>query len=216
MVSAAVIGALAAVGWVVAVSPVLGVRTVAVHGTTTLSDTQVRSAAAVPPGAPLLRLDTAAVRRRVQALPDVASARVAVTYPGTVTVSVVERVAVLALAAPTRLVDGTGVAYRTTADPPAGVPSTAATGPDLQVAAAVAAVLPPVDRSLVRSIGVAGGGSVSLLLIDGRTVLWGAADRSAEKADLLAALLKPPAPGAAPVMAGTEIDLRDPSVVVTR
>ena len=92
LVGVAVVAVLALlVTWLVAFSPLLGASTVQVQGATTLSDDQVRSAAAIADGTPLVRLDTAAVARRVEALPQVASARVTVAYPSTVTVTVLER-----------------------------------------------------------------------------------------------------------------------------
>ena len=80
--------------WIVAFSPVLGVRHVVVTGTHTLNAADVQRAAAVEDGAPLVRLDTAAVRNRVEAIPDVASAYVSVSYPSTVRIAVHERVPV--------------------------------------------------------------------------------------------------------------------------
>lgn len=114
------------VTWLVGWSPLLGASTVTVRGTATLTAAEVRTAADVPDGTPLVRLDTAAVARRVEAMPDVASARVAVVYPSTVTVTVVERVPVLYLQNPPRLVDATGLAYRTVATAPTGLPTTGA------------------------------------------------------------------------------------------
>jgi cell division protein FtsQ len=48
---------------------------------------------------------------------------------------------------------------------------------------------------------------VTLTLNDGRTVLWGGTDRSADKARLLSALLGQP---------GRYFDLSDPSSVISR
>lgn len=206
----------AVLAWTLAVSSVLGVKRIDVQGAVSLPAATVSQAAAIPPGTPLLRLDTAAVQRRVGALSDVASVQVHVSYPSTVIVSIVERVPVLVLAGPTRLVDRTGLAYRQAATAPPGIPTTSVTGGQLILAAEVSAALPAPTRALVKTVSVDPADGVSLKLTDGRTVLWGGSDRSGEKAQLLSTLLLA-APGSSPPkVPGSVIDLRDPSVVVTR
>ena len=80
--------------WIVAFSPMFGANTVTVHGTKKLTVAQVHEAAAIKHGTPLVRLDTAAVARRVESLPLVASATVRTDYPSTVVITITERVAV--------------------------------------------------------------------------------------------------------------------------
>ncbi len=208
------------VTWLVAFSPLLGASTVQVTGTSTLTTADVRAAAGIGKGTPLVRLDTQAVARRVEALPQVASARVDVVYPSTVTVTVVERVPVLRLVSPTRYVDATGDVYL---EPPAaaalppGLPATTATGANLAIAAAVAGEIPLAARkALVGRIDVAPHGpgvapTITLVLIDGRTVIWGDPSRGAEKGALVGTLLTP---SATPVP-GTTIDVSSPDQVVT-
>lgn len=207
------------VTWLVAFSPLLGAQTVQVQGATTLSDDQVRAAAGVSDGSPLVRLDAAAVARRVEALPQVASATVGVSYPSTVTVTVVERVPVLRLTAPTRLVDATGDAYLELpagATLPKGLPVTGATGDDLTIAADVAGAIPlSVRTALVGRIDVDAHGpgvapTVKLALVDGRTVVWGDPTRNAEKGALAGTLFGPNAPD----VTCTTIDLSSPDQVV--
>lgn len=217
--AAAVVVALL-VTWLVAFSPLLGASVVQVQGATTLSADQVRTAAAVAHGTPLVRLDAGAVARRVQQLPQVASATVTVTYPSTVTVTVVERTPVLRLARPTRLVDATGLAYLTPAagvPVPDGLPLTTATGDLLPVAADVAAAVPAAVRATVARVGVTAGADggapqVTLTLADGRTVVWGDTSREAEKGALVGTLFA----AGAPKVPGTTIDVSSPEQVVTR
>jgi cell division protein FtsQ len=212
IVAVAVISLLAVGSWAVAFSPLLGARRLVVHGTHQLTAAQVRTAAAVRHGAPLLRLDTGAVAGRVEALPDIASARVQVTYPSTVVISVTERVAVgyLAAGSSSILVDRTGTQFRTVAaapralprfQVPAGSPGMAAA----RAAATVADALTPAVRAKLASIDATDPLSIRLLLSDGRIVRWGSADRSADKARVLPALLSRP---------GTMFDVSDPDVVV--
>lgn len=196
-----VLGLLAGVGWVVALSPVLGVRQVNVQGEAQLSEAQVRSAADIVEGTPLVRLDTAAIRARVLALPEVKSAQVRVSYPSTVSIEVIERSAVgyRTESDGISLVDATGIAFRTVTEPPAGLPQLPAPPPTGQwteaesaaalACAQVAAALPAPIRVLVASIGAKTANSVQLALADGRTVIWGGAVRGEQKAQLLVPLL---------------------------
>ncbi len=210
--------------WIVAFSPALGVRTVTVTGikpitaTQTLTADQVRTAAKIGSGSPLIRLDTAAIRARIEALPDVAAATVTVAYPSTVRIQVTERVAVGYLAnseaggSPFELVDGTGTQYRDIAAAPAGLPRFAlpsgaaakATGHDVSV---VAAALNTVVLGQLSEISADSSDSITLVLRDGRMVTWGSADGSQQKAALLPSLLAQP---------GTHFDVSNPNLVVAR
>jgi cell division protein FtsQ len=214
-VVAVVLVALVVIGaWVVAFSPVLGAKRVLVRGAHVLSVTQVRAVAAVKRGTPLVRLDAGAVAGRVEALPEVASARVQVSYPSTVVVTVVERVAVgyLAAGGPAILVDKSGAQFRTVPAAPRALPRFdipegargAASG---RAAATVAGSLTAALLAKLTYIKANDPQSITLVLADGRTVRWGSADRSADKARVLPALLS---------RSGTTFDVSDPDVVVAR
>jgi cell division protein FtsQ len=104
------------------------------------------------------------------------------------------------------LVDASGVQFRTVTARPAALPlfvvaSGAQAQPTAQSAAAVAAALPASVRAKVASIHVPQADAVTLVLADHRVVHWGSAQRSADKARILPALLAQP---------GTEFDLTDP------
>ncbi|HET6209918.1 MAG TPA: FtsQ-type POTRA domain-containing protein [Jatrophihabitans sp.] len=204
---------LVGVGWLVGFSSVLGVHTVVVSGTRLLSPAQVSSAAAVRPGSPLSRLDTAAIRARVAALPQVRTVTVRTSYPSTVLIQVTERVAVgyRAVADGAGLVDADNVQFRTQSRPPAGLPQLATAVPgrseEAAAVAAVAGALPPELARRVSLISAASTESVTLRLFDGRLVLWGGTDRGADKARLMTALLRQP---------GRYYDISDPSSVISR
>jgi cell division protein FtsQ len=180
----------------------LDVQGVQVEGVTTVAQADVLTAAAVPTGAPLASIDTAAVAQRVAALPAVASAVVARSWPHTVTVTVVERVPVAVASTPAgvQLVDGGGVVYSGAAPP--GLPrlTFGAVGPDdpsTRSALAALATLPPAVRSQVLTVDatVAGAnvpGQVTFGLTGGRRVEWGTEDRAADKAAVLVPLLTQP------------------------
>ncbi len=200
--------------WIVAFSPVLGVKSVAVQGTHYLSAARVRAAAAIANGAPLVRLDTAAVSRRVEALPEVATATIRTDYPSSVTITVTERVPVgFVLSGRAHvLVDRTGDQFRSVPTRPPGLPLFAvphganakATG---RAVATVAAALTPKLLAKVASIQAFDPTAVTLLLSDQRVVRWGSAERSADKARVLPILLTRP---------GSQFDLTNPDQVVTR
>lgn len=179
-------------------TPVLGVRTVAVTGTSAVPADAVRSALAVGQGTPLLQLDLDAAARRVAAIPEVAAAQVRRDFPSTVTVTVTERRATLAVAQPdgTHLLDATGVDFAT-GPAPAGVPAlltpTPGSGDDATRAAlAVVTALPPGLAAQVTEVRAPTASEVSLALADGRTVVVGSADQAARKGAVAAVLLTQP------------------------
>jgi cell division protein FtsQ len=161
-----------------------------------------------------VRLDTGAVAGRVEALPDVASARVEVSYPSTVVITIRERVAVGYLSAGDSavLVDETGNQFRKVSAVPRALPRfDLPTGvqaiPTGQAVATVAGSLTPALLAKLTSVTATSPLSITLLLTDGRAVRWGSAERSADKARVLSALLSRP---------GTSYDVSDPDVVVAR
>lgn len=193
--------------WVVAFSSVFGVKTVTVRGNHSLTADQIRAAAKITDGAPLVRLDKAAAEHRVEALPDVASAVISTSFPSTVVISITERVAIGYVKSGSRfaLVDKTGDQFRTVAKAPDlplfVVPSGADSRTTGGAVATVAAALPASIRVKVNSIQALDPQAITLLLTDQRVVQWGSADRSADKARILPTLLEQP---------GTQFDVTDP------
>jgi len=197
--------------WLVGFSSVLGVRTVTVSGEHRLSSAQIAAAARIPHGTPLARLDTAAVRARIAALPAIRTVTVSTSYPSTVRIRVSERVAVgyRPDADGAVLVDAGNVQFATVARTPRGLPELAVTGDEARSAAAatVAAALPAGFVGAVSRIAVPTLQTITLTLTDGRTVLWGGTDRSGEKAKLVPVLVHQP---------GSYFDVSDPSSVISR
>jgi cell division protein FtsQ len=198
--------------WLVAFSPVFVARSVVVRGNLQqLTAAQIRSVAAVSKSTPLIRLDTGAIRKRVQTIAGVAAASVSVSYPATVSITVTERIPVgyLSLATGFGLVDKTGKQFETVASAPARLPHfELAPGADPQpstlAAAEVAGALPADILGSLLSVSAGSSTAVSLVLRDGRVVRWGAPVRNAEKAQLLIPLLKQP---------GTTFDISNPELV---
>jgi cell division protein FtsQ len=108
------------------------------------------------------------------------------------------------------LVDGSGRQFRGVSAPPKALPrfdipaDATAIG---QAVATVAAALTPAVRSKLASISASDPSAITLRLRDGRTVQWGSADRSADKAQILPALL---------ARGGSDFDVTNPDVVVAR
>jgi cell division protein FtsQ len=182
--------------WLVAFSPVFGVRTVTVRGAQQVTAGQIEAAADIHHGTPLVRLDTGAIQRRVEALRDVGSASVRTSFPSTVVITVTERVPIGYVKQTNgfALVDATGEQYRTVHSAPKDlprfvVPSGAGARTTGGAVATVAAALPTKIRARISSIQALDPQAITLLLKDDRVVHWGSADRSAEKARVLAALL---------------------------
>ena len=208
--------------WTVWFSSLLSVRRVTVVGSADQPggqlgrpvDHQVSAAARAALGRPLARVDLQAVRDRVEAIAGVASARVLRSWPSTLRVVVTERqaVAVVVRSGSPWLVDGRGVTFQQVPTAPQALPLLDVTDPDPRdpvTSATLAAVreLPVSLRARVRSVSASTPESVRLALRDGRSVMWGGADRGDEKARVLQALLHQP---------GTVYDVSTPSVVVIR
>ena len=180
-------------------TPVLGVRTVDVTGTQTLTPEQVRLAAEVPLGTPMIRLDTDSIKTRVGVLSRVASVDVIREWPSTIVIDVTERTPVATFDGPggVHLVDATGDDYATVATAPPGlptitVPHVAATDPTTQAVFAVLAVVPAQLRPILANISAQTPGSITFSLTTGKTVIWGDASDAGQKAAVLAALLSQP------------------------
>ncbi|MFE9750891.1 cell division protein FtsQ/DivIB [Saccharothrix saharensis] len=172
-------------------TPALGVREVEVLGTAALTGDEVRVAAAIEPGTPLVRLDVDAVAARVRELPRVAGVEVERAVPGTVRLTVDERepVAVIKTPGGVHLVDATGKDYATVAQPPDGLPELEVTPDALGAAVAVLTQVPEALRRDVLSVTADSPSDVRLALAGGREARWGSAADTARKAAVLEVLL---------------------------
>jgi cell division protein FtsQ len=178
---------------------VLGVRSVAVTGTSVLTDDQVRAAAAVPAGQPMLLLDSAAVAERVTTLAAVTRVRVERSWPSAVILHVTERVPVAfePTEAGVRLIDSGGLSFATVPAPPPGLPELHAAGgaPARAAAAVVTALADPAHQALraeIVSVSADSPTDVRLRLRGDRAVRWGSDADSDRKAAVLAVLLSQP------------------------
>ncbi len=176
-------------------SHALAVQGVEVTGTQTLSEEQVRTVADVPTGGPLATVDLDRIAYRVRSLAVVKSAEVTRQWPHDVLIEIVERqpVAVVEIAGELHSLDEEGVVFGSYRRPPQGLPRVhAESGVDseaLAEGAAVVAALPDDIAEQVDFAEVVSVDRITLQLRDGRQVVWGSADQSAEKAEVLEAML---------------------------
>ncbi|MBO3745436.1 FtsQ-type POTRA domain-containing protein [Streptosporangiaceae bacterium NEAU-GS5] len=183
-------------GYVVFFSPLLGVRDVRVSGAIRLDDTQVRQAAGVTSGTPLIRVDLDVIRDRVAALRDVEQVTVTRSWPDTLQVSIVERTPIAAapMGGKSAVIDRFGVVIDTPTVAPPSLPvlrvQHLARGDEATMAAlAILSGLPEDLLARVREVRAPSPYAVSLRLSDGRSVLWGGSERTGDKARILASLL---------------------------
>lgn len=192
-----VVLAAAAVVYVVLATSVLGVRTVAIHG----GDAELRNAVSrvlpVRAGDPMARVDVKTAAAGVaDAVPTLKTVTVTRTWPGTVDVRIVARVAVVGYedkpAGTWRLVDAEGVVVSSAPSLPSGVTKIDdPRSPALVTSAAeVAAALPAAVRSDITSIRVPSRDSITLTTWKKQTIVWGSPDDTPQKARVLTALLK--------------------------
>ena len=196
--SAGVAVVVVGIGLLLYFTPIMSARDIVVVGLGAVTQDEVVAAAGVPPGRPLLQVDTDAVAEKVAEIRRVASVRVQREYPSTLRITVVERVPVVVRDYPdgVHLFDKDGVDFAT-GPPPPGIPylDVENPGPDdpaTKAALEVVTSLRPEVAAQVGRVSAPSVAAITLTLIDGRTVVWGTTDRTEEKALKLGALLTQP------------------------
>jgi cell division protein FtsQ len=181
--------------WAVYFSTLLSVSGVEVEGVDVLTPSAVRRVARVPMGDPLVRIDTAAIQTRVEALAAVRSATVTRLWPDQILIEIQERdvVATVEVGGRIRGMDAGGVLFRDYPRAPRQLPRIRT---ELQVdtdtlreAGKVVGALPKAVGRSVSYVSVESIDRISLVLRDGRVVLWGSAEESVDKARVLERLL---------------------------
>ena len=207
------VAALSASMWLVFFSSYVTARTVDVTGTRTVEESLVKQTAEVPTGTPLARLDLDAIAARVEAIASVRRVEVARGWPHTVHIAVTERipVAVIDRGNGLQAVDAGGVLFGSYDTRPRRLPLVR-TQPDtpgeaLVESARVVDALPPRVARRVDVVEVGSVDEIELVLANGRRVVWGSAEDSEQKAEVLAVLLKRP---------GSTIDVSVPGRPTTK
>ncbi len=176
---------------------------------------KIRTVAPAPDGTPLARIDLDAVAADVDDIPQISEVEVSRDWPHGLTIAVTPRVPVAVTSANGQLwlLDATGDPYLAVSAAPAGVVTVqlvapAAGDPSTMAALTVASALSPQFRPTVTAISARTPFDVELTLKDGRKVLWGQASQSAQKMQVLPALLA--------AQAGKVYDVTDPTLVTVR
>jgi cell division protein FtsQ len=215
----AAVGLVAGVAWALLGSSFLVVRTVRTTGSQVPRAT-VLGAAGIAKGTPLIRIDTAAIARRVDRITQVQSARVTLSWPDSVVIWTRRRTAVFSMRASSGydLVDSYGVVLRWSAARPARLIAlqsattlAAATGrlrheSAVRAAGAVVRNLPAWLRARLTAVRADGPADVLLILRGGIQVRWGGQRNGREKASTMAILLRTKA---------RYYDVSDPAAAVT-
>lgn len=202
---AAVLALLAGIVWVIWFSPLLHVRSVEVVGNQVTTPEQVIEAAQVPLDTPLASINGAAIRERVLALPPVAAVDLTRNWPNTLVIEVTERQLAYQLAdGPSFLwVDADGRIFHTSTARVPGVVAYTSSQEErlLRDVATMVLALPPEIAEQVSHVEASSIDHLVIQLGD-RIIIWGNAEKSAEKAALLPTML---------AMTGQVIDVSVPS-----
>ncbi len=203
--------------WLLWFSSILQTRDVEVTGHQTLTAARVEKAARAPIGEPLISVDLTAIEARIEAIASVRSAAVSRSWPRTIRIEIIERVpvAVVSRGVGLQAVDEDGYLFGSYPTEPSDLP-VIRTAPDvrreaLAEAAAVIGALRADIAAKVRHLDVDTVDQIVLRLKDGRQVMWGSADDSVEKAEVLATLLR-----ATAAEKPQKIDVRVPGRPTTR
>jgi cell division protein FtsQ len=201
-----------------AYSPLFGVERISVSGAQQLAADDISDALAGQLGTPLPLVDESAVKAALVAFPLIETYALEARPPHELVVRIVERtpIGLIETRAGYTLVDAAGVALSTVATPSAGIPLLAITGgidSDAFVAAGqVMRALPDDIRAQVTELTASTPDDVTLTLGGSNAqVVWGSADRSADKALNLAKMMAQRPPSDV-----TTYDVTSPEVVVVR
>ncbi|MFT3969270.1 MAG: FtsQ-type POTRA domain-containing protein [Micropruina sp.] len=191
----AVLVALGGLAWLVLGSSVLGVRNVTVEGAKLVSTSDVERIADVPAGQSLVTVDLDAVATRVAGLPPVATVSVARQWPDTLLIRITERTPAFAIETPGGywIADDQGVVFDSAAQPPKGVLVARVPSNDTRLIGDLGTVLralPPEVRTKLRVLSAQTPDSITLELPGGVQVIWGSAEQSELKAQVLSRLME--------------------------
>lgn len=178
-------------------SPLLALRTIRVDGTHRLDASALETALAPNLGTPLALLDDSAIKKELGRYSLIRSYVTELEPPATLIVHVSERtpVGVIQGADDFQLVDPAGIVVDRTAKRPDGVPliqlaDAPLNGPGFASMAQVLLALPAALRAQVDTIAARTHDDVTLTLRgSGQRVLWGSADQSVLKAQVLGRLI---------------------------
>ena len=213
----AVVALVGGVAWALLGSSFFVVRSVQVSGAGSIPRQEVLDAARVKIGTPLIRVDAAAVARRVDKITRVQSASVRRSWPDSIVIEVVPRrpTFLVRVGRGYDVIDSYGVILGRGPEPRRGLVLLTAPGGSaaalrengaVLAAGAVVRRLPGWLRHRLAEVRVRERSRVTLILRPRITVVWGDATRTAAKAAEIAVLLRTKA---------TYYDVSDPGSAVT-
>ncbi len=180
--------------WLLALSPLVGVREIAVAGVDGPDREVVAGIGQQAKGDPLVKVDTDRIADEIIALGTVAQVDVERHWPTTLVIRVKPREAVFYLPNPeggVQIFDADGVAFWNPQQPPAGVPEVTLQRADdpsqRRAAAAVVTSLSAAQRTRVKELRVSESARVTLNIGD-VMVTWGGPERSDVKARIVEVL----------------------------
>jgi len=184
--------------WAVWFSPLFVTRSVEVEGASQVPVDEIIQVAEVPLGTPLVSLDVEAIRTRVLTIPVIAEAEVTREISGVVRLSITESVAVYVI--PTNdtylLVDDSGKGYLTVTARPEGLPvveidvdESESSKRLMADAATIVVALPESVLTRMTSMTTDSPDTFSIRLKGGSVILWGSAEESPLKAQVIDGLL---------------------------
>lgn len=206
----AVVALAGGVAWALLGSSFFVVRSVQVIGAGSIPRQEVLAAARVAIGTPLIRVDAAAIARRVDKVTRVQSASARRSWPDSIVIDVVPRRPTFLVPAGRSddVIDSYGVMLGRAPWPRSGLVLLKAPAGSAAALAAGAVVrrLPGWLRHRLAEVRVRQGSRVVLILRPRITIVWGDATRAAAKAAEIAVLLRTKA---------TYYDVSDPGSAVT-
>ncbi|TWX41118.1 FtsQ-type POTRA domain-containing protein [Frigoribacterium sp. ACAM 257] len=177
-------------------SPLLSLEQIEVEGTARVDAVEVQAAVSGQLGTPLARIDFERITTELEQFPLIASYVTETAPPHTLVIRVTERqpIATVSSGDGFDLVDPAGVVVQRLDDRQEGVPLVDVGGAPLdgtafRSTAEVLLALPQALRQTVDSATASTADDVTLSLSTGERVVWGSADDSAEKAQVLAGLI---------------------------
>ena len=177
-------------------SPLLSLQTITVDGADRVDAAAVQEAVDDQIGTPLARIDFDRITRELEAFPLIASYVTETAPPHTLVIRITERqpIATVADGDAFDLVDPAGIVVQSLDTRPEGVPSvdvggTALDGTPFRASAEVLLALPAALRTTVDQVTASTADDVTLTLTTGQRVVWGSAEHSDRKAEVLAGLM---------------------------
>ncbi|MBD8609035.1 FtsQ-type POTRA domain-containing protein [Frigoribacterium sp. CFBP 13729] len=194
--AAAVVLSLAASVGIAVFSPLLSLEQIEVEGTDRVDAASVQAAVSGQLGTPLARIDFSRITTELEQFPLIASYVTETAPPHTLVIRVTERqpIATVPSGDGFDLVDPAGIVVQHLDARQEGVPLVDVGGASLddtafRSTAEVLLALPQALRATVDSATASTADDVTLSLTTGERVVWGSADHSAEKAQVLSGLV---------------------------